>query len=166
LEIERYVAPPLKDPQLFIHPLCNIGDIEGITSRTNGLVYISTSSDSTKDKYAMVITNLNTLSSPGIVYEYYVRSSTTSKFYIVWATEYSLISISSIQGSSSAGYYISKSDYNNTTSTSITVPTNYKYAFQRGFTYALQDSKCISSMADYYPSNWKRMSDVSSLFYF
>jgi hypothetical protein len=107
----------------------------------------------------MVITNLNTLSSPGIVFEKYERVTPTSKFFRYQTADYLTITTFSIQGSNSAGYHISNIDYNNTVSSgSGTFDRPYKY----GFVMALFRAICISSitsMSDYDPSNWHRWDD-------
>ncbi|MDR0695832.1 MAG: hypothetical protein LBF56_03670, partial [Holosporales bacterium] len=79
-----------------------------ITSRDNGMVYVSTHSSSThKDKWAMVITQLNiTTGSTSIQYEVYSRSNTSSNF-TIYNNSYSIsipnsIPIQTIDGT----YYV------------------------------------------------------------
>jgi hypothetical protein len=156
------IIPPLVNPQLFISPECNIGDITGISDRTNGLVYISTRTGST---YAMVITKLNTLGSPGIVYERYARGNIATKFSRWYANYYFTITPFSIQGNSSDGYYISDSDYRNEGSSTSSYNGQSGLALARGFAYALYSFGCVdASMSDYDPTNWKRWDDVKDKF--
>jgi hypothetical protein len=148
---------------LFISSSCNIGDITGIkkedckTDIANWLVYVSTHYE-WKDLTAMVITNLTSLSSPGIVFERYVRDDISSALYRNDVKYHHAITPFSIQGSSSAGYYVSNDDYINKSSSGST------YTYSYGFAQALYVSNCINSMSDYDPSNWKRWKNAGSKF--
>jgi hypothetical protein len=120
-----------------------------ITSRDNGIVYISTRSDPNfKNRYAIVISKLDSLATPGITFEIYQRTDTNSKFYRYNATTAYGLQAFTIEGDEVNGCYISNADYTNNTTL--------------GFMYAMSYSTpCINSnMFDYDPSHWKPWSEV------
>jgi hypothetical protein len=143
------------DRVLFIAPSCDIDLSTPTTSRENGIVFISTSSNY-NNLLALVITNLGTLSSPNVVYEWYKRDNTNSKFYRMWPSYTYKISPLTIVGSKGGGYYISSSDFNNDgDSKSGTVYT-------WGFCYAFENGRYAYPIETYNPTHWRKWTDVEN----
>jgi hypothetical protein len=159
---------------LFPPNLLTIGtEGKAVSGAANGVVYISTHSDSTyKNLRAMVIKNIETLSSPNMKFDEYTRASTANNFALTSNPNYRDIIIlmpSGMQGSRELGYFITNNDYTSTTNATV----NYPDPRTHGVTPSFSKQGCNPwlyftdpNMVGFDPYNWKLSQNIKTIFTF
>jgi hypothetical protein len=150
---------------LWIASSCGIDLSTPITDRKNGMVYISTASES-EDLRALVVTNLVSRASPNIVCEAYNRISTSKLFYRHDAEDILKLNISSIEGNQSTGYYLTNSDYTTTSSISSNGRELSYYFTVFMYSWGFSDRKSYKDywLTGYNPSCWAKWADIEDEF--